>query len=138
MLFSYADDYTYNDNLPDHWDDDVTIRAISVSSIVAGSDVEVDPQIVTDPSEFWDTVEAVTEEASFYWERDNSVWLKLIPHSGETIYISQSAGTHEYWASNNDVSLAQAAVEAYFDNRETLDYQGTEYRLTEDPPDYTF
>ena len=50
MLFEQMDGWVYCSDLPGQMDD-LTIRAISVSSIVEGSDVEIEPIIVTDPGE---------------------------------------------------------------------------------------
>jgi len=53
------------------------VDGVSVSSIVEGSDVEVEGEKFTEPftvEEFWAAVEAVDKEADFYWQRDNSRW----------------------------------------------------------------
>ncbi len=53
---------------------------VSVSSIVEGSDVEIDGEklpVTTSKDDFWKAVTAVDEEAKFYWERDNSDWYML-------------------------------------------------------------
>lgn len=53
------------------------VTGVSISSIVEGSDVEVEPvrlDSTNSKKDFWKAVEDVNKEASFYWERDNSQW----------------------------------------------------------------
>lgn len=97
--------FYYNNDLPDtghlviddrgHWwetapHDRRKIISISVSSIVEGSDVEVDPIIIKMPfnpssgldrDSFWNAVETVDNHATFYWMRDNSVWMAIYEES---------------------------------------------------------
>lgn len=60
------------------------ITGVEVGSIVEGSDTEVGPYYLQFPfkmHQFWDMVDAVNREASFYWERDNSDW--YLVHGGK-------------------------------------------------------
>lgn len=48
---------------------------VKVGSIVEGSDVEIDPEELIFPftdKDFWNKVDEVNKQASFYWERDNT------------------------------------------------------------------
>lgn len=71
----------YCDNLPSEFDlDEHTVTAISVSSIVEGSDVSIDGAVLSGKftkEDFWNLVEKVAKEVSFYWERDNSVYFSI-------------------------------------------------------------
>lgn len=51
---------------------DTVVDHVEVGSIVEGSDVEVGPYEVHDPKDFWEVVAGVNDEASFYWELDNT------------------------------------------------------------------
>lgn len=69
---------------------------VSVSSIVEGSDVEIDGEklpVTTSKDDFWKAVTAVDEEAKFYWERDNSDWY-LLRKKGED---STEHAFHNVW-----------------------------------------
>jgi hypothetical protein len=55
------------------------IKGVKVGSIVEGSDVEIDGfelEFPFDMNKFWEKVEEVDKEASFYWDRDNNQFLK--------------------------------------------------------------
>lgn len=57
------------------------IDGVSVSSIVEGSDVEVPGEKLTGDfteAQFWNLVEQVNKEATFYWDRDNSDWYGIV------------------------------------------------------------
>lgn len=63
-----------------------SVDAVRVSSIVEGSDVEVEGDVHLldgfDEEEFWKSVKEVDKAASFYWERDNSDWMHIVgPHA---------------------------------------------------------
>ena len=137
MLFEQFDDFVYNSDLPDDWDGDLTVRKISVSSIVEGSDVEVEARIVDNAEDFWSAVDDVNEEVAFYRERDNSVHLRL-SRDNDTVYVSLSVSTGEYWPSKDDLMLAAKAVEAHYDNENTVTHEGRTYRIDEEVMDSTF
>ena len=56
---------------------DTEVRALKVGSIVEGSEYYVGPFEITDPKEFWPTVEAVDNEASAAWDHFNHAWFRL-------------------------------------------------------------
>jgi len=76
------------------------VTAISVSSIVEGSDAEVAGSVLdtvpdNKPFEQWfeEQLKEVNDEASFLWQRDNSIHFKLYkPGDGPVIF-----GTWESW-----------------------------------------
>ena len=89
---------------------------VSVSSIVEGSDAEIEGEklpVTTSKEDFWKAVTAVDEEAKFYWERDNSTWF-LLRQKGEE---STQHAFHETWGDiNHDGDMAPellAAVEKF-------------------------
>ena len=141
MLFEQMDGWVYCSDLPGQMDD-LTIRAISVSSIVEGSDVEIEPIIVTDPEKFWEAVEEVNEQASFYWNRDNTTHLKVdvnVHFEVNPQFCSWTAGDDApTWTPGMDEGLARAAFEAYWDNKEVVEYNGVEYFIEEWIDDSTY
>jgi len=53
---------------------------IMLGSIVEGSEVEIEPHYLNWPftsEQFWGALEAINNEASWYWERDNSQWYRV-------------------------------------------------------------
>ena len=83
-------EWQYCDDLPRIGIDEITsvVDAVSVSSIVEGSDVEVEGdqlsgEFTTD--EFWKLVKEVGEEVEFYWKRDNTAWICVFNDAGETV-----------------------------------------------------
>lgn len=101
------------------------VIGVDIGSIVEGSDVEIGPHRLTFPfseKDFDDTVKAIDDEASFYWERDNSHW--YIVHGdpekdgGENYYLHETWGDVK-WEDGEPPEEVKAAVEA----------------LVKDPPD---
>ena len=137
MRFKGSDETIYNRDLPRE-ESVPEIEFISVSSIVEGSDVEIDARIVDRAESFWGVLVEVDEEAKFYWERDNSVFLILAHETKEDIFVSQSAATEEYSSTNQDLALAQVAISAYLDGETTVTYNDTIYGIEEYYPDYDF
>jgi hypothetical protein len=65
---------------------------LRIGSIVEGSDVEVGPETLLFPFTEKDldrVVSAINEEASFYWERDNSRYFTVLDKSGEPLFSAQ-------------------------------------------------
>jgi len=57
--------------------DPATVVGVEIGSIVEGSDVEIDPEYLAFPftdRDFDAAVQRINNEASFYWERDNTGW----------------------------------------------------------------
>lgn len=79
--FRIDGEWVYGSDLPREVGPGVVVDGISVSSIVEGSDVEVEGVKFTGdewtPEQFWEAVESVNEEASFYWDRDNTTWMNV-------------------------------------------------------------
>jgi hypothetical protein len=75
---------------------DTVVDHVRVGSIVEGSDVDVGPFEVHDPTEFFDTVQAVTDEASFYWRRDNTELYSIEAGGFDTIYFCLNWGAIEW------------------------------------------
>ena len=72
--FKFAMGWLYCEDLPSESPDDLSACAISVSSIVEGSDAEVPPTILDGDfteQDFWKTLEEVNAEASYIWEEAN-------------------------------------------------------------------
>jgi len=51
----------------------IPFAGLQIGSYVEGSEAHVGPHDTT-PETFWDTVNDVNREATFYWERDNLDW----------------------------------------------------------------
>jgi len=85
--FRIDGEWVYGQDLPDKTPiEKLDLSGVRVSSIVEGSDVEIDGKIFDapfKPDEFWKAVKAVNDEASFYWVRDNSVWYHVWDSAGE-------------------------------------------------------
>lgn len=85
--FRVDGEWVYNNDLTNHPAPRAVVDGVRVSSIVEGSDVEVEGEEFTgpdwQPSEFWAAVDKVNAEAEFYWDRDNSTWLEVY-RPGET------------------------------------------------------
>ena len=95
------------------------VMGVSVSSIVEGSDAEVPGDVLIDNGkmptveEFWKLVEAVNEEACFYWDRDNSQWY-LLKKSGDdkaTYSFHNTWGEIEWHDDSVPKKLRKAAEE---------------------------
>ena len=70
------------------------ITGLEIGSIVEGSDVEVGPTLLEFPftdKELWDTIEEINQEASFYWDRDNTDTYS-IEVDGKTYYLTSGWG----------------------------------------------
>lgn len=68
---------------------------LRIGSIVEGSDVECSPVELYFPfteSELDAAVENVNDEACFYWERDNSLWLKITSPGGVDYWGKETWG----------------------------------------------
>ncbi len=80
------------------------VVGISVSSIVEGSDAEVSGDTLhgdATKEDFWKLVEAVNQEASFLWERDNSKWYLLKSPEGEQWSLQNTWGDIK-WHTDDD------------------------------------
>jgi len=90
-VVAYAEDDNYAEKCPAF--STSVVSGVSVSSIVEGSDVEVDGYKLYEEDfskeKFWEALEAVDKEADFYWERDNSTWLQ--------IYEDKKVVAHCHW-----------------------------------------
>ncbi len=107
-------DTLYNDDLRPQDEASVNdVTAVLVSSIVEGSEVEIGPVTVYEPFEFWQVVKQVSLDVSFYWERDNSLYLKMEAKGLPTIHIVESASTGEIWTSNDERILGRHAVDTF-------------------------
>ena len=133
----------YCNDLPTEFNPEKHVySAISVSSIVEGSDVEIPGETLfgnfTKP-QFWELVDSVAEEVKFYWERDNSVYLELFDTTNkETLYVSQSATTDKFYSSNDDIKLAQQAIAAHWENKQFISYNNVVYSIKQYYPNYEF
>jgi len=77
--FRIGGEWEYGDSLPREPLSEVEepVDAISVSSIVEGSDVEIDGNVLEGDftkEDFWELCDDVAKQVEFYWERDNSDW----------------------------------------------------------------
>jgi len=75
------------------------IIGVKVGSIVEGSDVEIGPETLMFPFEmekFWEAVEEVNDQASFYWERDNSSWFLLFHPDHSQYHVKACWGDWEW------------------------------------------
>jgi len=71
------------------------IIGIKLGSIVEGSDVEIDPVSIRfpfDPEEIDRILNAINEEAKFYWDRDNSDWFYVSSPQGKTYGVKNTWG----------------------------------------------
>lgn len=94
------------------------IVGVSVSSIVEGSDAEVSGDTLHDDAttnDFWKLVEAVNQEASFLWERDNSDWFCLKSPEGEPWWFHNTWGELKWHVDEDDLPPKEvvAAVEKF-------------------------
>lgn len=87
-----------NDELPNTLESIQEIRAISVSSIVEGSDVEIEPITPANAKEFWEAVEEVKKQTDFYWNRDHTTTLRII-QNGDTVCCAwwRDGDDHPQW-----------------------------------------
>lgn len=126
---------------------------IEIGSIVEGSDVEVGPEYLAFPFTEDDldrTVKGIDDEASFYWERDNSTYYTVCNKDGEAEMWCQ-------WTEFNDtpvgnfaeddkeaLELAVKAGKTLFevgspDYKTLIPIPGTEFFVREEPtPDFTY
>lgn len=89
----YEDEEASDCSLADH------IIGVKVGSIVEGSDAYAEPFTLMFPfdmEDFWKGVESVNEEASFYWERDNSSWYTLHHPEHGDFWIKECWGDWEW------------------------------------------
>jgi hypothetical protein len=117
-LWLYCDDLLTLGTFADMAEKGLEIIGVSVSSIVEGSDVEIEGgriPVTSSKDEFWKLVSSVDEEAKFYWERDNSDWY-LLRKKGEE---STEHAFHETWGDikfDDDMPPElQAAVEKFIE-----------------------
>lgn len=103
----YYEDNEVNDLNPDD------IIGIKIGSIVEGSDVEIDPVTLMfpfDPAEVDRVIQEINDEASFYWERDNSDHFCLNAPNGSVYTISHCWGEIK-WCMKLKSSKVVKAVE---------------------------
>lgn len=157
----YEDSQASQDASEQNWWDSCT--GIEIGSIVEGSDVEVGPEFLSFPFTEDDldrTVKGIDDEASFYWERDNTTYYTVRKADGEvelwcqwTEFADNPTGT---WDDDDQESLQLAikAHKALWDpeanklakngSRMTsyeamIPIEGTELFVREEPtPDYTY
>ena len=120
--------WIYNSDLPDTPIAELDVVAgVSVSSIVEGSDVEVEGQKFTgefEDNDFWKAVEAVNEEADFYWKRDNSrTWIINGP-DGEECFVTRTAFSGEYdWPEEAPPNaVVKLKIERFLSEKATVEY----------------
>ena len=85
---------------------DADIIGVEVGSIVEGSDAEVGPEFLKFPftsEEFWGTVEDISNQVSFYWDRDNT-----------RDYIIEK-GDKEYYFNDYEMSGLPKKLESLFE-----------------------
>ena len=78
--FRIDGEWVYGNDLPTEVGN-AMVDGVSISSIVEGSDVEIEGQKFTNEfvtHAFWQAVVAVNHEAKFYWIRDNSTWIVIV------------------------------------------------------------
>ena len=69
--------WKYNSELPCKVSKKTKVDAVSVSSIVEGSDAEVEAIVLTgrfSKKRFWEVVEEVNDKASMLWDEANEEW----------------------------------------------------------------
>lgn len=101
---------------------DTVVDHVRVGSIVEGSDVEIGPYEVTDPKDFYKVVEQVNDEASFYWDRDNTNLYEVERPGYTTVYFRESWGDitwedgYPFWIRKTHFKeLVRLALEEYED-----------------------
>jgi hypothetical protein len=88
----YQSNEACSDDWLKEWGHDCT--AITFEAPVEGSEVEIGPTTIAFPfteAKLYETIDDINKEVSFYWERDNYVWLDLFLN-GERI-----TGFHQTW-----------------------------------------
>ena len=105
------------------------VVGISVSSIVEGSDAEVSGDTLHEDAtteDFWKLVEAVNEEASFLWERDNSKWYCLKSPEGEQWSFQDTWGEFKWHTDDDDKPPKNIVeiVEVFLENDGNMTWEG--------------
>lgn len=89
----------YEDDAANNLDSVDKIVGVKIGSIVEGSDVSVGSYELMFPftkENFWETVEGVNKEASFYWDRDNADHYELVAPDGGRYYAVNSWGNWDW------------------------------------------
>jgi hypothetical protein len=117
-LWLYCDDLHKLGTFEEMAAEGLEVTGISVSSIVEGSDVEIEGEqlpVTATKEEFWEVVKAVDEEAKFYWERDNSSWycLRRKDDHGDSYAFHENWGdiTHDQEVTPEIAELMEKYVE---------------------------
>lgn len=82
------------------------IIGVKVGSIIEGSDVEIDPKefmFPFDMKDFWEGVTEINDEASFYWDRDNSNWYFLKHNDFGPFSVKERCGDWEWNDSDEEI-----------------------------------
>lgn len=131
-----------NDELPNTLESIQEIRAISVSSIVEGSDVEIEPITPSNAKEFWEAVEEVKKQADFYWNRDHTTTLS-IAQNGERVCLAwwRDGDDHPQWdnGGTEQKRLVMEAFDAHWLRNQTMFVnKGLRYTVEEIIDDSTY
>ena len=93
------------------------IMGVSVSSIVEGSDVDIDGDQLCDTGtmptmdDWWKLLSAVDDEAKFYWDRDNSQWYSLMGPENKVEHTFHNTWGEINWDGDIPKQLRAAAEE---------------------------
>lgn len=131
--------WVYGDNLPDDSEEIGHITHIGASSIVEGSDVEIEFREAKSEDEFWKNLEEINEEASFYWKRDNTTNLKITCEGEEDVFASYTQFDDEPIPdASKNLKLVRKAFKAHWDNKKTFTFKGKTWAIEEWIDDSTF
>ncbi|MFZ1538684.1 MAG: hypothetical protein WAT23_15035 [Chromatiaceae bacterium] len=133
----------YNNELPDTAESVSTIRAISVSSIVEGSDVEIEPVTPSNSKEFWEAVEEIGKQVDFYWKRDHTTTLSIKDRFGEQVCFAWwlDGDDHPQWDTGGPEQrrLVMKAFDAHWlKNKTQFVNKGLRYTVEEINDDSTY
>lgn len=87
---------------------DTEVEALKVGSIVEGSEYYVGPFDVIDPKDFWQTVEAVNDEASAAWDHFNHDWFSVFKGEDRAGWAKAGWEDEEYFG--EELSEREQAV----------------------------
>jgi hypothetical protein len=114
--FRIGGEWIYCSDLPQKTLDEIdqVVDAVSVSSIVEGSDVEIEGDALEGDfttDEFWGLVKEVGEEVNFYWVRDNSAWMYVQDEKGDKVaWLRWEAFDDIVWEERGDLSKEICSV----------------------------
>lgn len=107
----------YDDATPENVQNEQCV-GIEIGSIVEGSDMEIGPYKLLFPfseKELDDTLKSINDEASFYWDRDNSHWY-VLENAQKTYYLKETLGEMS-WDVKPPIK-ARRAAEAFLGSNE--------------------